>query len=158
MVLIDPGSPRAEFHWQGMAPFHVESSSESTISPRQAPLQTPFYSPAPGNPDWRRECLLPGIGQPWCQHGLLSQAEPQSPLAGSLSTPIPVPVLWPIIPVEIKDSDNQCLWIVSPGDTLSGIALGLYGDTTPWQDLAKANGIEEPWIIHPGQCLVGTGE
>lgn len=157
MVLIDPVSSPAEFHWQGLAPFHGANGKDSAIPSRQPPVHTPFYSRAPGNPDWRRECLLPGIGQPWCQQGLLHSTEPQPPLAGILS-PHPLPVHWPVPSVPITDPDLPCLWIVRTGDSLAGIARDLYGDAGLWRDLASANGLIDPWIIHPGQCLVGTDE
>lgn len=40
---------------------------------------------------------------------------------------------------------------VVKGETLSGIAAGYKG--VSWQQLARANDIEAPWTIHPGQEL-----
>ncbi|WP_326597742.1 LysM peptidoglycan-binding domain-containing protein [Streptomyces sp. NBC_01803] len=42
-------------------------------------------------------------------------------------------------------------YTVRSGDTLSSIALGFKGVT--WQDIARANRLTEPYVIHPGQRL-----
>ena len=50
-------------------------------------------------------------------------------------------------------------YTVVAGDSLSKIGSKL---GVPWREIAEANGIEDPWIIHPGQVLIipggGSGE
>ena len=43
-------------------------------------------------------------------------------------------------------------YVVVGGDTLSGIAEK-FGNTFSWQDLARTNGLHEPYAIHIGQLL-----
>lgn len=45
------------------------------------------------------------------------------------------------------------VYVVKKGDTLSGIAYKLYGDTSKWRDLAKANGITNPRLLQVGTKL-----
>ena len=42
-------------------------------------------------------------------------------------------------------------YTVVSGDSLSRIGSRL---GVPWRKIAEANGIADPWIIHPGQVLV----
>ncbi|BBK09227.1 conserved uncharacterised protein [Klebsiella phage 05F01] len=44
-------------------------------------------------------------------------------------------------------------YIVKPGDTLSGIAKELYGDSSTYLDIAEVNKIENTNLIFPGQVL-----
>jgi hypothetical protein len=43
--------------------------------------------------------------------------------------------------------------VVQPGETLDRIAAKHYGTSTPWRDIAAANGIEDPLSIRPGTTL-----
>jgi hypothetical protein len=43
--------------------------------------------------------------------------------------------------------------IVQPGETLDRIAAKHYGTSTPWRDIAAANGIEDPLDLRPGTTL-----
>lgn len=44
---------------------------------------------------------------------------------------------------------------VGQGESLSLIALRVYGDASKWQSIASANGIKPPkYVIHPGQVLL----
>jgi hypothetical protein len=46
------------------------------------------------------------------------------------------------------------VYIVKPGDTLSGIAQKLYGDAAKWPELLKANPqVTDPALIYPGDSL-----
>lgn len=44
-------------------------------------------------------------------------------------------------------------YVVTRGDTLSGIALRFYGDASQYPRIATANGIRNPHLIYPGQRL-----
>lgn len=44
-------------------------------------------------------------------------------------------------------------YTIRPGDTLMGIASSLYGDPSLWRRIAKANRIENPARLVPGQRL-----
>jgi LysM repeat protein len=44
--------------------------------------------------------------------------------------------------------------VVQPGDTLDLIAYQEYGDATQWRPIARANHLENPRAIRPGQRLV----
>ncbi len=43
--------------------------------------------------------------------------------------------------------------VVQPGETLDRIAAKHYGTSTPWRDIAHANGIEDPFNLRPGTTL-----
>ncbi|MBQ3474934.1 MAG: LysM peptidoglycan-binding domain-containing protein [Bacilli bacterium] len=55
------------------------------------------------------------------------------------------------IPSGNTNSNNETVYTVAPGDTLSGIAAK-YGTT--YQHLAEVNNIENPNLIFPGQKIV----
>ena len=48
----------------------------------------------------------------------------------------------------------ESTYTVKAGDNLSKIGASL---DVPWREIAAANGIEDPWIIHPGQVLTIPG-
>lgn len=60
---------------------------------------------------------------------------------------------------QIRESDaakkGARTYTVQPGDSLSAIALSLYGDASCWPEIFKANGdkISNPNLIYPGQEL-----
>jgi hypothetical protein len=64
---------------------------------------------------------------------------------------------------EFADPDQQAgknrsanfdkKYVVSRGDTLSGIAGSLYGDPGKWRPIAEANGLNDPMSLRPGQVL-----
>lgn len=43
--------------------------------------------------------------------------------------------------------------VVQPGETLDRIAAKHYGTSTPWRDIAAANGIDDPLDLRPGTLL-----
>lgn len=45
-------------------------------------------------------------------------------------------------------------YVVQRGDTLSSIAARKYGDPGLWREIARANDIEDPLNLQPGQVLV----
>lgn len=45
------------------------------------------------------------------------------------------------------------VYVVKKGDTLSGIAYKLFGDTSKWRDLAQSNGIRNPRLLQIGTKL-----
>lgn len=50
-------------------------------------------------------------------------------------------------------SDNKRYYTIVPGDTLWDIAKRFYGDGSKYPIIAKANNIENPDLIYPGQKL-----
>jgi nucleoid-associated protein YgaU len=44
--------------------------------------------------------------------------------------------------------------IVEKGDTLSAIALAVYGRASLWRMLAHVNKLENPHLITPGQTII----
>jgi nucleoid-associated protein YgaU len=42
---------------------------------------------------------------------------------------------------------------VQPGETLDRISARYYGDATQWRRLARANDVEDPLALHPGELL-----
>ena len=60
------------------------------------------------------------------------------------------------IPVPEQPRPGNIYRVVS-GDTLSGIALKLYGDANRWPDIQAANGLANPNRIYPGQELLIPG-
>ena len=60
-------------------------------------------------------------------------------------------LIYPGEEIKIPNNSNQIVYIVKPGDTLSGIAEKY---NTTYQELAKTNNIENPNLIYPGQKIV----
>lgn len=63
-------------------------------------------------------------------------------------------------PVEIQIKQNPTsspnydkTYVVQRGDTLSGIAYGVYRDASVWRDIAENNQIEDPRSLEPGTVL-----
>lgn len=44
--------------------------------------------------------------------------------------------------------------VVAQGDTLSGLAAGHLGDPGRWREIARANRLDDPFALTPGQSLV----
>ena len=55
--------------------------------------------------------------------------------------------------VNRQTADFTKVYVVSAGDTLSGIAAKFYDDPTVWRPIAIANNIDDPRSISPGQEL-----
>lgn len=55
---------------------------------------------------------------------------------------------------ELHSSDVDKTRVVKKGDTLSSIAQEEYHDSALWRPIAKANGIQDPRSLTPGQVLV----
>lgn len=55
---------------------------------------------------------------------------------------------------EITVNAGQQVYTVAPGDSLSKISKYFYGDVQKYGTIAKANNIENPDLIKPGQKLV----
>ena len=71
-----------------------------------------------------------------------------APNLGALPTIHPLAALAPPAPGHLASHD------VRSGDTLWAIAAAQYGDPTAYVDIARANGIRNPDLIHPGKHLV----
>jgi nucleoid-associated protein YgaU len=63
-------------------------------------------------------------------------------------------------PVEIQIKENptaspdyQKTYVVTRGDTLSGIAYAVYLDASVWRDIASFNQIQDPRSLQPGMVL-----
>jgi nucleoid-associated protein YgaU len=61
----------------------------------------------------------------------------------------------------VKDMEQQTSSPTVPktyqtrvGDTLAGIAAGLYQRPDAWREIARANGITNPRDLRPGQVLI----
>ena len=58
-------------------------------------------------------------------------------------------LLFAVLPAAADD-----VYVVQPGDTLSGIALKVYGDAGKWADLLELNPqVTDPSLIFPGDTL-----
>jgi len=55
--------------------------------------------------------------------------------------------------VADRDENQDALYTVKSGDTLSAIALRYYGDGNEYMKIARANGIDDPDHIQAGQRL-----
>ena len=55
---------------------------------------------------------------------------------------------------ELHSADVPRRWIVKRGETLSGIAQAAYNDARRWREIARANHIDNPRRITPGQALL----
>jgi hypothetical protein len=70
-------------------------------------------------------------------------------------------MLLPAVPAGAADGNPEDPYIVRPGDTLSGIAGQLLGDSKRWPELLESNPqITDPEVIFPGDSIVlpGSGE
>jgi len=70
-------------------------------------------------------------------------------------------MLLPAVPAGAADGSSEAPYIVRPGDTLSGIAGQLLGDSKRWPELLEANPqITDAEMIYPGDTIVlpGSGE
>lgn len=56
-------------------------------------------------------------------------------------------------PIELTE-DGDIVYLINGGDTLSGISVMFYGLPTYYEEIAKYNNIEEPYIIYEGQELL----
>lgn len=68
------------------------------------------------------------------------EAEPEKPKAGQNPTS--------------RAEPGQSLRAVRPRDTLALIAYEEYRDSGQWREIARANDLEDPLALHPGQLLV----
>jgi hypothetical protein len=77
------------------------------------------------------------------------------PLRAKLSVTLkeyrPAAVQFRESPTFSPDFDKT--FVVRRGDTLSGIAGQVYRDPSLWREIARANGIEDPRLIRPGDAL-----
>ncbi len=156
-LVLAPEKGNSWMYWQGLAPYYQTEEASPENLQRPLPGATPFYSPSPVNPDWYQGCLMPGINQHWCHPVLFKSPDNLDPLDRQNHGPKAREVFWPTrMNNGLDDTKTQpsCIWIVSPGDTLSFIAGVVYGYMTLWPELAAANGIEEPWHIYPDQCII----
>ena len=56
-------------------------------------------------------------------------------------------------PIELTEN-GDIVYLINGGDTLSGISVMFYGLPTYYEEIAKYNNIEEPYIIYEGQELL----
>jgi nucleoid-associated protein YgaU len=50
-------------------------------------------------------------------------------------------------------SSGEIDYLVAPGDSVSEIATRIYGSSREWQTIARANGLQAPYVIYPGDVL-----
>jgi hypothetical protein len=51
-------------------------------------------------------------------------------------------------------SGTPSVHVVLGGETLSGLAAAFLGDSARWREIARANGIDDPFDLAPGRSLV----
>lgn len=78
----------------------------------------------------------------------------QPPLAGEASGGATIGSGLRGTPTAPKEITGPRTYTVKAGDTLSGIALKMYGDANRYIDIARANNIRNVDLIHPGQVLI----
>ena len=67
-------------------------------------------------------------------------------------------VFFPALPGEAADAATEGVYVVKPGDTLSGIAGKLLDDSERWRELLDANPqVTDPALIYPGDTLALPG-
>lgn len=59
----------------------------------------------------------------------------------------------PLNPMMPPSERGQVTYLVGNFETLPTIAARFYNDPSQWSQLAKANGIEYPYTLTPGQVL-----
>lgn len=59
----------------------------------------------------------------------------------------------PRLPSAQSADPSPRIWTVRRGDSLYGIAEEAYGDPMRWRDIARLNGLREPFLIRAGQSL-----
>jgi nucleoid-associated protein YgaU len=50
-------------------------------------------------------------------------------------------------------SSGEIDYLVAPGDSVIEIATRIYGSSREWQTIARANGLQAPYVIYPGDVL-----
>jgi nucleoid-associated protein YgaU len=50
-------------------------------------------------------------------------------------------------------TSGQIDYLVAPGDSVIEIATRIYGSSREWQTIARANGLQAPYVIYPGDVL-----
>ena len=74
-------------------------------------------------------------------------------------TKLIIPAAKPIVPGQAiissstSETPKQTSYTVKQGDFLWEIAQGMYGNPYKWSDIARANKLENPNIIHTGNVL-----
>jgi nucleoid-associated protein YgaU len=114
----------------------VESSAMATNSTEPAPA----YEPAQ---DSTTE-VSPAVAE---------VTEPSSPEASPRKRNVRKASRSEPVATEAASSGDALQYLVAPGDTLSEIAEKIYGSAREWPTIARANGLEAPHRIYPGDLL-----
>ena len=56
--------------------------------------------------------------------------------------------------ISFHSADLTKRWVVTQMDSLWSVAANEYGDPTDWRRIARANNIDNPRLLQPGQELV----
>ena len=95
------------------------------------------------------------------EHGMACHARAGTALVGAVKLLAAVVLAVVAVALTAGRADAQESTVtVESGDTLSGIAEGIFGDAGQWRALSEANRdrISDPDLIFPGQVLLTTAE
>ncbi len=133
-----------------------QTGSTSTTN-EQGKLQLPeSYTVKEGDDLWSISEKLYGSGYNWVDVAKVNKL--QNPGVLFVGTKLTIPDVSPktLTAVEKKVQENPITGVsykVLKGDYLWSIALRAYGDGYKWVDVAKANNLVNPNLIHPGNVL-----
>jgi nucleoid-associated protein YgaU len=104
---------------------------------REVPLEAAAAAPPPSNEAAAAE----------------RSAEGAAPTATKSPEPAPDGEEEAAVSVQREAEQGERIYIVRPGDTLTGIARRLLGSARRWREIARRNGIDDPQALRLGQRL-----
>ncbi len=105
--------------------------------------------------DWKKIADINNIKAPYTIETGQELIIPKSEAITTLPKPTLKPTSFPITEKEtIEKPISSETYVVVKGDNLWNIAVRSYGDGYKWVDIAKANNLKNPDIIHSGNVFV----
>jgi nucleoid-associated protein YgaU len=132
----------------------VEKNTEGEVIPQGLPT---LHKVEAGENLWKIAEKYYGSGYNWVDVAKENKLSNPSLIAAGQELNIPsVAVRKPVLGANAKYGDpiTGSEYTVVKGDHLWGIAIRAYGDGYKWVEIAKANNLANPNLIHPGNVLV----
>jgi len=143
--------------------FNKTGSTQSTSTSQEQQANKPLpktYQVKQGDDLWNISEKIYGSGYNWVD--LASANKMENPELLYVGTKLTVPNVKPKIVKNTADSVNSAqntnsitgsTYTVQKGDYLWGIAIRAYGDGFKWVEIARANKLVNPNVIHSGNVL-----
>jgi len=131
------------------------SMTQSTSTTGEEIAKPTTYKVKEGDHLWSISEKMYGTGYNWVD--IVSENKIENPDYLTVGTELMIPDVEPIKisenQQEIVNSIKEDSYKVNEGDCLWDISLRAYGDAYKWNELAKANNITNPDIIHVGDVI-----